>query len=453
MALKPGELASSFTVQRMTLITMTTRELSRLQVMDQLLSGNIRPLHAARILNLSVRQVHRLKEQYQKHGPTGLANATRGRPSNRSTPRHIKDLALQLLRTHYADFGPTFAAEKLREKHGLPFAAMTIRRWMKEDGLWIDRRSRQPAIHQPRPRRECYGELVQIDGSKHWWFENRGPQCTLLVYIDDATGKLMQLKFVECESTFAYFASTTEYIELHGKPVAFYSDKHSIFRVPNKDAVGGDGMTQFGRALYELNIEIICANTPQAKGRVERANRTLQDRLVKELRLAGVCTMEEGNAFLPTFTDDYNSRFSKVAFNPKDLHRSLGGEESLRDIFVWRETRKVSSTLTLQYDKTFFLLEPNEITKPLIRKRVTISEYPDGRLVISHNGLPLPYKLFDTVRHIDQGAIVENKRLCAVLQHIQHQQALRPQYRSEHAPRRALESKPVVFAAQCLRYG
>jgi hypothetical protein len=205
--------------------------------------------------------------------------------------------------------------------------------------------------------------------------------------------------------------------------------------------VGGDGMTQFGRALYELNIEIICANTPQAKGRVERANRTLQDRLVKELRLAGVCTMEEGNAFLPTFTDDYNSRFSKVAFNPKDLHRSLGGEESLRDIFVWRETRKVSSTLTLQYDKTFFLLEPNEITKPLIRKRVTISEYPDGRLVISHNGLPLPYKLFDTVRHIDQGAIVENKRLCAVLQHIQHQQALRPQYRSEHAPRRALESK------------
>jgi hypothetical protein len=312
---------------------------------------------------------------------------------------------------------------------------------MKEDGLWIDCRSRRPVIHQPRVRRECYGELIQIDGSQHWWFENRGPRCTLLVYIDDATGKLMHLKFVECESAFAYFAATSEYIELHGKPIAFYSDKHSIFRVTNKGAVSGNGMTQFGRALHELNIDIICANTPQAKGRVERANRTLQDRLVKELRLAGICTMGEANAFLPAFIQDHNGRFAKDARNPKDLHRSLGTGESLSDVFVWREERMVSSTLTVQYDKTFFLLEPNEITKPLARKRVTISEYPDGRLVISQNGRPLPYKLFDTVRHVDQGAIVENKRLGAVLQYIQHQQTLRPQYRSEHAPRRSAQSE------------
>ena len=270
-------------------------------------------------------------------------------------------MALRLLRTHYADFGPTFAAQKLREKHALSFTAMTIRRWMKEDGLWIDRRHRQPAIHQPRPRRECYGELIQIDGSQHYWFENRGPKCTLLVYIDDATSRLMHLKFVECESAFAYFAATTEYIERHGKPVAFYSDKHSIFRITKKDAVAGSGMTQFGRALHELNIDIICANTPQAKGRVERANRTLQDRLVKELRLAGICTMKKGNAFLPAFIEDYNARFAKVPFNPKDLHRFLSAGKSLDEAFVWREDRTVSGTLTIQYDKSFFLLEPNDV--------------------------------------------------------------------------------------------
>jgi hypothetical protein len=202
----------------------------------------------------------------------------------------------------------------------------------------------------------------------------------------------MHLKLVECESAFAYFAATTEYIEQHGKPVAFYSDKHSIFRIAKKGAIGGNGMTQFGRALKELNIEIICANTPQAKGRVERANRTLQDRLVKELRLAGICTMEEGNAFLPAFVQEYNSRFAKDAFNPKDLHRAVSSGEVLTDVFVWREERRVSATLTIQYDKTFFLLEPNDITKPLARQHVMVSEYPDGRVVISHNGLPLPYK-------------------------------------------------------------
>lgn len=414
---------------------MTQNELSRLRAIEDLLAGDLKPFHAARFLNLSIRQVHRLKRHYRINGPAGLTSKARGKPSNRSTPTRIKAIALQLLRTHYADFGPTFASEKLREKHGLPFSPMTIRRWMKEEGLWIDRRSSRPAIHQPRARRDCFGELIQIDGSQHYWFESRGPKCTLLVYIDDATGQLMHLKFVECESAFAYFAATTDYIEQHGKPVAFYSDKHSIFRITRKGAVSGSGMTQFGRALHELNIDIICANTPQAKGRVERANRTLQDRLVKELRLAGICTMREGNAFLPAFIQDYNVRFGKHALNPKNLHRALGPRETLSEVFVWREDRMVSGTLTLQYDKSFLLLEPDDVTRSLSRKRVTVSEYPDGRIVVSYNGLPLPYKVFDTVRHVDQGAIVENKRLGVVLEHIQHQQALRPQYRSEHAPR------------------
>ena len=155
-------------------------------------------------------------------------------------------------------------------------------------GLWVRRKDRLKRIHQPRARRDCLGELVQIDGSEHWWFEDRGPQCTLLVYVDDATSRLMHLKFVETESTFDYFQATREYLEAHGKPIAFYSDKHGVFRVNSAGAVQGDGMTQFGRSLHALNIDILCANTPQAKGRVERANKTLQDRLVKEFRLQGV---------------------------------------------------------------------------------------------------------------------------------------------------------------------
>lgn len=169
------------------------------------------------------------------------------------------------------------------------------------------RRARLKPVHQPRYRRDCVGELIRIDGSEHWWFEGRGPKCTLLVYIDDATSRLMHPQFVQSESTFDYFAATRTYLERYGKPVAFYSDKHGVFRVNKKDAVGGDGMTQFGRALHAMNIDIICANSSQAKGRVERANGKLQDRLVKEMRLCGIDTIEAGNAFLPAFMEAYNT--------------------------------------------------------------------------------------------------------------------------------------------------
>jgi len=316
---------------------------------------------------------------------------------------------------------------------------------MKEEGLWVDRRTRRKPIHQPRHRRECYGELVQIDGSEHWWFEDRGPQCTLLVYIDDATSRLMQLKFVQSESAFSYFAATAEYLERHGKPIAFYSDKHSVFRVTRKSALVGDGMTQFGRALHDLNIDIICANTPQAKGRVERANRTLQDRLVKEMRLRDISTIEEANKFLPEFMGDYNQRFAKDAANPKDLHRPLRPEENIRDVFAWREERTVSGSLTLQYDNMVFLLEPNEFTRELVRKRVIVCDYPDGRLIITHNGRPLSYSRFDKVRQITQGAIVDNKRLGATLAIIKQGQEQNGAHRSQHGPRR-LDQGDSIFS-------
>lgn len=182
---------------------------------------------------------------------------------------------------------------------------------MAEGGLWLSRKQRR-ACHQPRLRRECYGELVQIDGSDHRWFEGRAPPCTLLVFIDDATSTLMQLRFVTSESTFSYFEALEGDLVAHGRPVAFYSDKHTVFRVAQQGAKSGHGMTRFGRAMNDLNIEILCANSSQAKGRVERANRRLQDRLVKELRLAGISDMEAGNAFLPGFVERYNAKFAKA---------------------------------------------------------------------------------------------------------------------------------------------
>ena len=185
-----------------------------------------------------------------------------------------------MIRERYWDFGPTLAAEKLREVHQITLGRETLRLWMIEAGIWADRKQRRNQVHQPRHRRECVGELVQIDGCEHWWFEDRGPQCTLLVFVDDATSRLMHLQFVESESTFAYFHAARAYLEAWGKPVAFYSDKHGVFRVNHPGALGGDGMTQFGRALHALNIDIICANSSPAKGRVERAHKTLQDRLV-----------------------------------------------------------------------------------------------------------------------------------------------------------------------------
>ena len=246
----------------------------------------------------------------------------------------------------------------------------------------------------------------------------------------------MHLKLVETESTFDYFQSTREYLEAHGKPIAFYSDKHGIFRVNSTGAVEGDGMTQFGRSLHALNIDILCANTPQAKGRVERANKTLQDRLVKELRLHGVSTIAAGNELLPSFLTDYNTRFGKEPRNPKNLHRPLSAGDDLTDVFTWREERTVSNSLTLQYDKVLFLLEPNKMTRELRRKRVTVVDYPDGRLVIRYRGLDLPYTTFDKLRQVSQATIVENKHLGAVLSHIRERQIERAEARSQSAPRR-----------------
>lgn len=313
----------------MSLITMSQNELNRLEAIQKIRAHRLSVIQAADLLNISRSQVHRLLQAYDRAGADGLVSKKRNRPSNRRYTDDFRNHVLDLVRAHYVDFGPTFACEKLVEQHQVAISKETLRQWMTDAGIWVSRRERKQRVFQPRGRRDCFGELVQIDGSHHWWFESRGPKCALLVYIDDATGKLLHLRFAGSENTFDYLHATKAYLQDWGKPIAFYSDKHGVFRTTHaseKDRTSG--LTQFGRALYELNIDIICANTPQAKGRVERANLTLQDRLVKELRLRGINTIEAANAYAPEFIVDFNARFGKQPRNPKDMHRPLADHEN-----------------------------------------------------------------------------------------------------------------------------
>jgi hypothetical protein len=419
-----------------TIISMSSKELKRLEAIRQLDEGRLTRAQAGQLVGLGVRQMQRLLNAYRQHGPPALVSRKRGRPSNRRYPRAFGEQVVDLIRTHYGDFGPTLASEKLGACHELYVSVPTLRRWMIDAGIWVPRRLRERRVYQPRYRRECFGELIQIDGSEHHWFEDRGPPCTLLVYVDDATGRLLELRFVPSESTFDYFLSTQRYLRRYGKPVAFYSDKHSIFRVNRPGALHGDGMTQFGRALHELNIDIICANSSQAKGRVERVNRTLQDRLVKELRLAGISDMTAANAFLPGYIEGFNARFAKPALQDRDLHRPLQEHEDLDEILCWQEERTVSNSLTLQYDRVLYVLEPDELTRRLRRRKVRIYDFPDGTLDIRYRGRSLPFTVFDKVRQVRQADVVSNKRLSAALQFCQERQAAQRLTRSRKAPAR-----------------
>ena len=407
----------------MAAVSMSKQEFVRLEVLLGLQSGRLRVADACALIGLRRRQVFRLLRGVKQNGAASLLSKHRGKPSNHRLPAEVRTLALSLVRDRYADFGPTMAAEKLATQHGCSISRETLRGWMIADGLWIDRRHRLPSPHQPRRRRDCLGELVQIDGSEHAWFEARGEMCTLLAFVDDATSRLMVLRFVASESAFDYFRATRDYLQRHGKPIAFYSDKHSIFRVNSKDAMGGEGVTQFGRALSELNIDIICANSPQAKGRVERAFGTLQDRLVKELRLAGISTVAAANAWLPGFITDYNSHFGRDPANAKDLHRPLSAEEDLDEILAWREERTVTHNLTLHYDRMMLILDPTPLARGLVRKKVVVVNYADGRFAVQFNGMPLAFRVFDKIRTVDPGTIVENKRLGAALALVKQQQA------------------------------
>ena len=404
------------------LMIMSEHELNRIEVLSEVTQGRMTVVMAAHVLGLSRRQAQRLIKTFRSDGAAAIRHKARGRRSNNQINPAIRDYAVALVKERYADFGPTFAAEKLAEEHDLKVSRETLRKWMQDAGIWLSRKQRR-TFHQPRLRRECLGELVQIDGSDHHWFEDRGPACSLLVFIDDATSTLMQLRFVPSESTFSYFEALDLYLAAHGRPVAFYSDKHTVFRVANQSAKSGHGMTQFGRALNALNIEILCANSSQAKGRVERANRTLQDRVVKELRLAGISDMDAANAFLPGFTERYNAKFAKIPRRADNLHRPMNIEpDRLRDVFCFQDERLVGSQLAFSYERKRIILAENDMTRGLPGKYVDTFAFPDGRFEVRWKGVSLPYSVFDKDQRVTHAAITENKHLSAVLEHIKAEQ-------------------------------
>lgn len=415
---------------------MSTRELDRLQVLVRVTERRLTQREAAQQLGLSERQLRRLLAAYRAHGVAGITSARRGKRSNNRLPDALRSHVLGLVRERYADFGPTFAAEKLDEQHGLRVSVGTLRTWMSEAGIWVPRAQRRRRVHQPRQRRECFGELIQIDGSLHHWFEDRAERCVLLVYIDDATGALMQLWFCDVESTFNYFEATRRYLERHGKPVALYSDKASVFRVNAKSSL--DGYTQFGRAMGELNIDTMCANSPQAKGRVERVNATLQDRLVKELRLAGIDSIDEANRFAVGFIEKFNQRFARPALASRDAHRPLLDSDVLPEVFTWKEKRKVSRALAVHYKRVMYLLQDSAEARAAIGQQVDMVEQQDGEVSIYFRGAQLKAHSLHKDGYVQQAAIVDNKVLGSALKfaHELQQQRDAQRLQSSHLTKR-----------------
>ena len=374
---------------------MSNEEITRLEVMQRLKDKRLIQKEAARMLGISIRQVKRLYRAYKVQGAAGLVSQRRGKPSNNHLEPATVQQAIDLIYEHYRDFGPTLAHEKLNEVHGLKLSDESVRQLMIAEGMWKPKKAKQSPTYQMRERRACWGELVQIDGSEHAWFEERGPKCTLLVYIDDATGQLGELWFVPDETFFAYCEATRHYLERFGKPVAFYSDQHGIFRVNQPRPLGStSGLTQFGRAMQELDIQIICASTPQAKGRIERANQTLQDRLVKELRLRGISDMQAGNAYLPEFREDFNRRFAVVPRSKHDAHRPLLKTDNLEVILTHQENRTLSKNLTVQFKHVVYQIQSNRPGYALRNTQVMVCENAHGEVTIFYKNQPLAYTLY-----------------------------------------------------------
>lgn len=392
------------------LLTMSKRELTRLEIMQRLKDKRLKQRQASDMLGISIRQIKRLFRAYKNLGPAGLISRRRGKPSNNQLDLQTVQQVIDLIYERYRDFGPTLAHEKLTELHGLKLSDESVRRLMIAEGLWKPKRAKHPPAYQLRERRACFGELVQIDGSDHDWFEGRASRCTLLVYIDDATGQLGELWFVPEETFFGYCEASRHYFERYGKPVAFYTDKHGIFRVNQPRPLGTtSGLTQFGRAMQELDVEIICANTPQAKGRIERANKTLQDRLVKEMRLRGISDIDQANAYLPDFREDYNRRFGVVPRSTHNAHRPLIASENLDLILSKQETRTLSKNLTVQYNQVIYQIQSNRPGYALRNAQVTMCETAKGEVSVLYKDQPLTYTIFR--KSLRQAEIVDTKTL------------------------------------------
>lgn len=377
------------------LLAMSGKERERLVVIRAVGEGRLKQAGAAERLGISVRQVKRLVRAWRGTGAAGLVSKRRGRPSARRIEQGSKQRWIDLIRQRYVDFGPTLACEQLVEHHAFEHSRETLRGWMIEAGLWKDKRVRHKRVFQLRPRCPAVGELVQIDGSPHAWLEERAPRCTLIIFVDDATSALRHAQFVAAETTRAYMRGLRSYSQRYGLPLALYSDRHSIF---GKHDPEDPEPTQFERAVRQLGIEPILAMTPQAKGRVERAFQTLQDRWVKALRLAGCATLEQANAQLPRLVAQYNRRFAKPAAQPRDAHRGFKGSElELGWICSEQYERTLSKSLSCSFRGQLLQVQTEgAIGYHLRGAKVTICEDSNGAgLTLLHKAKPLSFKAFE----------------------------------------------------------
>ncbi|MDN5940030.1 MAG: ISNCY family transposase [Salinisphaera sp.] len=421
------------------LLKMSHKELDRLGLIEKAAGRELTQMQAAVQLGLSVRQVKRLVRRFREAGPEGLVSCRRGQASPQRIERAVREHFVEVLRERYADFGPTLAHEKLVAHHQFAYSVETLRHWMVEAGLWQAKRRRVVRAFQVRERRPCSGELIQIDGSPHDWFEGRAPRCTLIVFIDDATGALMGLRFAPAETTEAYMRVLDEYLGTYGRPVSLYSDRHSIFRVNMPDREGE--LTQFGRALETLDIEAIHARTPQAKGRVERANQTLQDRLVKEMRLAGIDSIEAANAWLPGFISAYNERFAVAPASEADAHRPvLHDAEELALILCLHHRRTLSKNLTLQCHNRLYQIQNQGRGYRLRHSAVTVCEGFDGAVTLLHQGKRLEYTCWTRG---EAPPLADDKEINAKVDQAKSEQALRQPWKPapDHPWKRAFSKR------------
>lgn len=370
---------------------MSIKEAERLSVMRQVDKKILTLFEAGKELELSLRQTKRVRKRYLEQGEQGLISLKRGKKSNRKICQEFRDKAIRLIKTKYSDFGPTLASEKLASLNGIKVSDETLRKWLIEEGIWKSKKKKEAKIYQRRTRRSRFGELLQGDGSPHDWLEGRSEKCTLLQFVDDATSKTTAARFTTGETTNGYLELLKEHLLKYGRPQELYVDKHVVFRVNREEIQKGVGITHFGQVVKELGIGLICAHSPQAKGRIERKNGVFQDRLIKEMRLKGINTIEEANAFLPEFLEEINLRFGKEAADPKDAHRPLRVQDNLARIFARKDQRKLSKDLTFQHHGIMYLIQ----TKTPNRMRHAYVEvlWKEGEPVeVEYKGTKLEYK-------------------------------------------------------------
>lgn len=372
------------------IIMLRQKELKRLHIIHRVLQGELKQVEAAELISLSERQIRRIAKRIQEEGDEGIRHKSRGRECSRKIPGKLKNRIIELYRQKYQGFGPTLTVEKLFELDGIEVSRETVRTLLIDSGDW-QKKKKGKKHRQWRQRKEHRGEMVQMDGSHHDWFEGRGPKCVLMAYIDDATGRVFG-RFYGYEGTIPAMDSFRRYIRKYGMPLSIYLDKHTTYKSPAKPTLeeelqGIEPMSQFERAMEELNVKVIHAHSPQAKGRIERLFGTLQDRLVKEMRLRGITTVEEGNRFLKEYLPVYNKRFSVKPISGEDLHRPIPREINLDKVLCIKTKRTVRNDFTIAHDKKLYQIE-----EPIGSKKVMVEERINGKMLIVCQGKTLRYR-------------------------------------------------------------